>query len=336
MKTTTKSKFVVANPAPTPDIDPPVDVGGGVSTRIEADRFLADFADGKTTATRRGYLADLRSFAQFAANGDAVEAVRLLLGSGPGAANRLVHTYRSHLLELRRAPNTINRHLTSLGSLVSFANWIGLVPWRLLTKRLRARRIKDVRGPGTNGVRCMLAASSTYPNLIKGLRDTAITWLLYGCGLRVSELASLDLEHVDKRQQRLWVLGKGEHERVPVPVPPPAWGALIDWLAVRHPNPGPLFHRLDAPHRGKSLTRRGVFKLVRLHAAHCGFVTRPHGLRHAAIGAALNHGRSLRDVMAFSRHRSANSVAAYDDALSHEVGGAVAAIVAADVAKQPA
>jgi len=200
-----------------------------------------------------------------------------------------------------------------------------------MVKRVRARRIHDVRGPGVDGVRSLLHASEEYPNIIKGIRDNAILWMLFGCALRVSEVVSLDLENVDLKHQRLMVLGKGDHERVPVQVPPPALMALKSWIAVRHPNPGPLFHRLDRKHNDRSLTRRGIFNLVKLHAGHCGFVTRPHGLRHAAISNAFQHGLPLRDIMAFSRHRSADAVAAYDDALKSEVGGTIAGIVSADI-----
>lgn len=319
-----------------PDVGSHADVGVMIPTRADADSFLADFSLAKKGSTLRGYLSDLRSFAQFTANGDVTEAVRQLLGSGPGAANRLVHLYRAHLLDRKLSPNSINRHLTSACSVVGFANWIGLVPWRLKVQRLPARRIKDVRGPGVEGVRSMLHTAEGYPNLVKGIRDTAILWLLFGCAMRVGEIVSLNLEHVDSRKHHIFVLGKGCYDRTPITVPPPAMAALLHWLAVRHQGPGPVFHRLDAHHHGKALTKRGIFKMVRLHSGLCGFITRPHGLRHAAISDAFDHGLPLRDIKAFSRHKSADALAAYDDALQQDVGAKIAKIVSADITSKTA
>lgn len=328
----------------TSDLDPTADTAvvqtaptntvnrdGQGAVLADAAGFVRDFSDGKTSATRQGYLTDIRSFSRFVTDGDEVAAVRLLLEGGAGAANRLVHRYRQHLIGRRLAPNTVNRHLTSLGSVVSYAHWIGLVPWRLQVKRLRARRIRDARGPGVTGVRSIISTALVHPNLLKGIRDTAALWLMFGCALRVSEVASLRITDVDERQQILHVAGKGLHERAPVCIPDPAMEALRRWLRVRESNVPPLFYRLDRGHGGRPITRRGLFKMVRLHASQTGIITRPHGLRHAAITSAFLQGLPLRDIMAFSRHRSADGIAHYDDALRHEVGGKIADRVASSL-----
>ena len=86
-------------------------------------------------------------------------------------------------------------------------------------------------------------------------RDRALFELLYGCGVRVSELVGLNLEDLDRAERWLRVRGKGRKERQ-VPVPGKAAEALDRYLAVR-----PIMRDQTAVflnHRGGRLTRAGV------------------------------------------------------------------------------
>src|ERR1035437_9220369 len=91
------------------------------------------------------------------------------------------------------------------------------------------------------------------------VRDRAIFELLYGCGVRVSELAGLNLEDVDRAERWLRVRGKGRKERQ-VPRPAQAASALERYLAER---PAAREERaVLLNHRGKRLTDRGIRGIV--------------------------------------------------------------------------
>lgn len=136
-------------------------------------------------------------------------------------------------------------------------------------------------------------------------RDHAIVELLYGTGMRVSELCLLDLLNISWESRTVRVLGKGRKERV-VPYGIPAERALAAWINVRQalvvPNsPTAVFlgvrgHRLD-PRAARSV-------VVRLtQDAHLPRLA-PHGLRHSAATHVLEGGADLRAVQELLGHAS--------------------------------
>src|SRR5262249_58068958 len=86
------------------------------------------------------------------------------------------------------------------------------------------------------------------------------------------------------------VLGKGRTQKVRLTLPGPTREALAAWLAVRGSQPGPLFTSYDRAGKGSGrLTGSAVYTIVRRLGAQAGLgQVRPHGLRHAAITAALD------------------------------------------------
>jgi integrase/recombinase XerD len=141
-----------------------------------------------------------------------------------------------------------------------------------------------------------------------GLRDRAMLEVLYGAGLRVSELVALPLSGLDLRAGLLRVTGKGEKERV-VPLGETALAAVDRYL--EQARDGLLGSRPDDTHalfltrRGRPMTRQNFFALLRKLAARAGIPSErvsPHVLRHAFATDLLDGGADLRSIQAMLGH----------------------------------
>ncbi|HEV8614613.1 MAG TPA: tyrosine recombinase XerC [Methylomirabilota bacterium] len=139
-------------------------------------------------------------------------------------------------------------------------------------------------------------------------RDVAILELLYASGLRVSELAGLDVDALDRDERRVRVLGKGRKERI-VPFGSKAARALEAYLARRGGERGALFRN----QRGGRLTVRSVHAIVR-RAARAARIDRrvsPHTLRHTFATHLLDGGADLRAIQELLGHASLSTTQRY-------------------------
>jgi integrase/recombinase XerD len=150
-------------------------------------------------------------------------------------------------------------------------------------------------------------------------RDRAILELLYGTGIRISELVGLDLYDVDLEDGMARVMGKGSKERM-VPVGRSARRVLQTYLAdgrraltpvkpTRSADRDALF--LNA--RGGRLTRQGCWKIVRAAGSRVGLDGRlsPHVLRHSCATHMLDHGADIRVVQELLGHASISTTQVY-------------------------
>ena len=150
-----------------------------------------------------------------------------------------------------------------------------------------------------------------------GARDRACLELLYGSGLRVSELCALDIDAVDLRGATARVLGKGRKERM-VPLGAPTVRALEDWMRARgsvvHPrrksqDPVALFLTV----RGARLFPRAVWDVVqRYGTAGAGRSDlHPHALRHTCATHMLDGGADLRAIQELLGHATLSTTQRY-------------------------
>lgn len=146
------------------------------------------------------------------------------------------------------------------------------------------------------------------------LRDAAMLELLYATGMRVSELAALDVDAIDDSIRMVTVLGKGNKERR-VPYGVPAQSAVDAWLAQGRPELlGPRSGQaLFLGARGGRIDVRQVRRVV--HAATAGQAgspeLAPHGLRHSAATHMVENGADIRQVQEYLGHSSLNSTQIY-------------------------
>ena len=298
-----------------------------------ADELLAAFLSGRSDCTRRAYNQDLDDFRRFLGAGIVSEAAHLLLSRGHGNANALALAWRANLQERRLQAATINRRLAALRSLVQLARTLGIVPWTLEVRNVRAESYRDTRGPGRRGVRLLLDEIERRGDK-KSLRDRAALRLLYDLGLRRSEVVGLDVDDLDLDAGTLAVLGKGHTQKTKLTLPAPTREAIREWLEARGTEPGPLFTNVDRAGKGCRLTGTSLYRTVRRLGEQVGLKVRPHGLRHTAITEACKlaqaKGMGLEEVLDFSRHRDVKVLMVYRDR-ERNVQGQLATLVAAGV-----
>jgi integrase/recombinase XerD len=153
-----------------------------------------------------------------------------------------------------------------------------------------------------------------------GYRDRAILELLYGTGMRISELCGLSLGDLDLNDRLVRVLGKGAKERI-LPVGRYAAEAIIEWLGDEgRPQIAPesWARRGDAEAmflnvRGGRLTRQGAWGVVRKYAELVGLQDKlhPHVLRHSCATHLLEHGADIRSVQELLGHASLTTTQRY-------------------------
>lgn len=153
---------------------------------------------------------------------------------------------------------------------------------------------------------------------IHGLRDRAILELLFSSGLRVSELAGLDRDHINLARREFMVRGKGQKDR-PIFISSAAAEWIQQYLQKRTDNAKPLFIRYSGTKKADTtgnfqrLTVRSVQRLVSRHALLAGITKHisPHTLRHSFATDLLMNGADLRSVQAMLGHSNISTTQIY-------------------------
>ena len=153
-----------------------------------------------------------------------------------------------------------------------------------------------------------------FPESPAGQRDHAIVEVLYGCGLRVSELCGLDLRQVMLDEQVLRVVGKGDKERI-VPIVGSAASVLGEYLETWRPQL--VSSRVSSSavflnNRGRRLSRQSVHALVAKAGTVVGIEgLHPHTLRHSFATHMLEGGADLRIVQELLGHADISTTQLY-------------------------
>lgn len=152
---------------------------------------------------------------------------------------------------------------------------------------------------------------------VLGLRDRAILEVLYGGGLRISELCGLDLGDLDRKSRLVRVLGKGNKERI-VPIHPKAVAVVEEYLARRgellavvqpKQDPDALFLNF----RGGRLTPRSIGRHLDTYVLKCAIARNvsPHALRHSFATHLLGGGADIRSIQELLGHASLSTTQRY-------------------------
>ncbi len=139
-------------------------------------------------------------------------------------------------------------------------------------------------------------------------RDAAILELFYSSGLRLSELAGLDVEHVDPYTESVRVMGKGRKERM-VPVGAPALRAIQHYRHAAGVQTGPLFLNKT---RGR-IGVKAIWSMLKKCLIHTSIPlsVSPHKLRHSFATHLLDAGADLRSVQALLGHENLSTTQVY-------------------------
>ena len=140
------------------------------------------------------------------------------------------------------------------------------------------------------------------------LRDAAIMELFYSSGLRLSELASLDVADVDLYTESVRVFGKGRKERE-CPIGFPALEAIQRYRAAANVHSGPLFINKAR----KRISTRSIWLVLKRYLRHTSIPISisPHKLRHSFATHMLDRGADLRSVQALLGHASLSTTQIY-------------------------
>lgn len=199
----------------------------------------------------------------------------------------------------------------SFGSYLQREGWVARHPFQGLRAPKTGRRLPDVLSVQET----VALLSQPDVRAPQGLRDRTILEVLYAGGLRVSELVGLDVSSIDTRQREMWVLGKGDRERLAL-LGEPAQRWLTAYLAEGRPrllNPRRPSPALFINRRGGRLTARSVQLMLRHYTLMAGLQKRitPHVLRHTFATHLLDGGADLRVVQELLGHAQLSTTQVY-------------------------
>lgn len=268
-------------------------------------RYLGELARKNASPhTIRNYASDLQQFLEYLSPPDA---------EPPAPSSIDVALFREWLGSLydhHLDPISIRRKLAAVRSLFHFL---------LREKTVAVNAAKLLRTPKAPKRLPVVPTAGQTNTLVDGVaedrfdrpypeRDLALFELLYGCGLRISELVQLNLEDFDFREHWIRVRGKGRKERQ-VPYAAKAAAALDRYLVTRKMSGPALF----VNHRGNRLSGRGAREIVKFYARMISgdASLHPHSLRHAFATHLLADGADLRAIQELLGHAQLSTTQKY-------------------------
>ncbi len=271
---------------------------------------VAEFVSSLTRAsenTRAAYQRDLEGFAEWLEEQGITKPAEV--------DRRHVRKYIAHLTQLKRTRTTIARKLASLRRYYL---------WRERTRRKgsnptvgiqitgAATRLPEVLKPNELDALLQSDDESKDPKW-KQVRDTAMFELLYGSGLRVSEVCGLNLADIEMKAQALVVWGKGNKQRR-VPMSDPAVAVLKMWLKLRPEllESGASEDAVFLNTKGARIGVRDVRRRMDIRLAGAGQSrSHPHALRHTFATHLLDGGADLRVVQELLGHTDVSTTQRY-------------------------
>lgn len=271
--------------------------------------YLATLA-GRSPHTQAAYRRDLAQFQAFLAARDVTDwsAVDTHCVRAFVAARHRTGSAGSALARALSALRALFRDLAGRGRIVANPALAVRAPKtvRRLPRALDVDHMTALLEPATAPP---AGAGAATPAL---LRDHAMLEVLYCCGLRVSELVGLELEHLDLRGREARVTGKGCKQRV-VPLGRMALLALERWLARRGELAASDEPAVFVNQRGRRLTARGVQQRLAAWVRRHGFDVHvhPHMLRHSFASHLLESSGDLRAVQELLGHAHISTTQVY-------------------------
>lgn len=285
-------------------------MAGAPPTSAEVARFAAYLEAEKRASphTRRAYLADLAQYAAFLAEQGAG-----LVPSSPV----LVRAFVARAAATSGA-TSLARKLSTLRSFYRFLVREGLAPGNPARAVASPRRPKLLPKVLPEEEAAALVEAPPAHRGPLALRDRAFLELLYGSGLRVSELTGLDVVDLDLPQRLVRVVGKRRKERI-VPFGASAADALQRWLGEGRPvlaaeaNGAAARAALFLNQRGGRLTARSVARRIDGWVLAAGLPrhVHPHVLRHSFATHLLGNGADLRGIQELLGHASLSTTQRY-------------------------
>lgn len=247
-------------------------------------------------ATQNAYLSDIRFFLEFLENRD--------------LSQRVVNDFVAHLKELSFEPISIQRKVSAVYTFLHFLHAENYLEKRI--DRLKFGIKSSQKLPKTlsrNGIKALFNSTEYREEFV--YRNQLILELLYGLGLRVSELIHLSVSQFDKETTQVRVFGKGRKERV-LPLSKHLLDAVLNYiLEERNKINGCQTDALLVSRTGEPLSRQAVYYIVRQFSNDQTGLLFPHLLRHTFATHLLEGGADLRSVQAMLGHSSITTTQLY-------------------------
>jgi integrase/recombinase XerC len=270
-----------------------------ISFELAADLFIekVKIHTGTTCNTAVNYSVDIAQFAYY------IEKLGI-----ESVSDVTQKTVKSYIREMSGwyMKSSISRKLSALRSFFSFAAELGIIsnnPMKAIKGVTAPRPLPKAVSEETINKMLELAKKSKNPE-----RDTLIFELLYGAGLRISELVALKWEHIDNESMWLIVSGKGDKQRR---VPFGRFAAsAIDEVYKKYGKTTDYI--LPDESGSKPINVRTVHRIVTGIAKKSGsFSVTPHVLRHSCATHMLEGGASLRFIQEFLGHENLSTTQIY-------------------------
>ena len=282
------------------------------------ENFIADFQiylevqRNVSKHTLKAYIADVDEFNNFLQENDITKKGDAIINAEP----ETIRSYLSHLYREKVKKVTVNRKIASLRSFYKYLLREGKV------KNNPAEMVQTTKVE--KYIPTFLSVDETFQllgdqgdNSVSGLRDSAMLELFYSSGLRLSELAGLNVTDFDFRQALVKLRGKGKKERI-VPVGKQALQAIEEYLKkttdIRKKSDENIFKNpLFLNSRGKRITSRSIARIVDAMTVKSGIGRKisPHALRHTFATHLLNAGADLRSIQELLGHESLSTTQKY-------------------------
>ncbi len=260
---------------------------------------------GRARNSIESYLGDVRQFLNFL-NDRCITDIK-------GCSFELLQNYLYELKSLGLAASSIARKIVALKSFFNLFEDRGVIA-KNEAVRLETPKV-DRKLPAVLSVdEIMKIIENVEKDKISGIRDRAMLEILYGAGLRISELLNLRLNSVLLENGFVRVVGKGDKERL-VPIGEPAIQALSHYLRTSRPQ---LLKKKTSDYlflnqRGTRMSRMGFWKILRFYLRKSGIKKRvtPHTFRHSFATHLLEGGANLRAVQEMLGHSDIKTTQIY-------------------------
>ncbi len=229
--------------------------------------------------------------------------------------NALIGRFEDH----GYAPASANKYLSALRAVLKQARRQRLLDQETLADLLDIKGISGKTEPRGRALRAeelerLFKACYADENTAAGMRDLAILALLYGCGLRRSELAALELKDYNAREKYLLIHGKGRKQRRAY-IPEGAFKALYLWFEERTRTKGPLFCHVSkiGTVSIQGISDNLVYRVTEKRRQLAGIRSfTPHDLRRSYISDLLDKNVDIAIIARQVGHSSIQTTARYD------------------------
>ena len=262
-------------------------------------QFLGEYLEsieiekGLSSNTIEAYGRDIESFIEFIENKEPDDISRADL-----------YDFIKHLRSKNYAPSSVTRKIASIK---------GWFRWLKINEKIKKDPSIALESPKIPQKLPKVISTQEMDKIFSSQLNTteqAIFELLYGCGLRVSELTNLEVKNIDLSSKILRCFGKGSKERI-VPIGEKAKKAILKYLELRNLYPDNNSKKLFLNNKGQEISRQKVYELSQKVGKIINKHISPHVFRHSFATHLLENGADLRVVQELLGHSSVSTTQLY-------------------------